>query len=154
MQLNEWGEIVRIEWLKSSELRKEIELDEFVIMPNHFHGILLIHSTDTAYLRRGTARRAPTTGRFGKPLSRTLPTIIRAFKSAVTKRINALRNMPGAPVWQRNYWERVIRNESELMRVREYVVNNPVKWEWDRENPAFEIRPAKSGQPAEPWTES
>ena len=57
------------------------------------------------------------------------------FKSRVTKYANALRNNPGYPVWQRNYYERVIRNEGELTRAREYIVNNPMKWELDKENP-------------------
>lgn len=59
------------------------------------------------------------------------------FKSVVTKRINAMRAGAGAPVWQRNYYERVIRDENELSRAREYIVNNPMQWELDRENPAY-----------------
>ena len=57
------------------------------------------------------------------------------LKSIVTKRINQFRTTSGRPVWQRNYFERVIRNEHELIRAREYIVNTPLKWELDRENP-------------------
>jgi putative transposase len=66
-------------------------------MPNHVHLMIIIEGDG-----RGTARRAPTGEQFGKPTIGTIPTIIRSFKSAVTKRINALRGLPGIPVWQRN----------------------------------------------------
>jgi len=65
-----------------------------------------------------------------------LPTIVGAFKSAVTKRINEYRDTPGAPVWQRNYYEHVIRNESSLNDIRFYIQTNPMQWAEDRENPA------------------
>jgi REP element-mobilizing transposase RayT len=57
---------------------------------------------------------------------------VAGFKSAVTKRINSLRNTPGAKLWQRNYWEHIVRNEPELNRIREYIGNNPAKWEMDK----------------------
>ena len=96
---SEAGEIVTEEWQKTEELRTYLKLDLFVVMPNHFHGILLIEGQ-----KGGTARRAPTKQRFGQPEPDSLPTIIGAFKSAVTKRINILRHAPGAVVWQRNYY--------------------------------------------------
>ncbi|MCK4598071.1 hypothetical protein KAU04_08510, partial [bacterium] len=67
--------------------------------------------------------------------SQTVGARVRGFKSGVTKRINVLRKTPYAPVWQRNYWDRVLRNERDLNRRREYIMNNPLKWELDRENP-------------------
>jgi REP element-mobilizing transposase RayT len=118
MVLNELGKMVRDEWLKTGDLRKNVELDEFVIMPDHFHGII--------HLCRGTARRAPTSERFGNPVSGSIPTIIRSFKSAVTKRINEHRNTPGRYVWQRNYYEHIIRNDIELNEKRQYIKNNPI----------------------------
>ncbi len=139
MALNDVGGIVADEWMKTAEIRNNIKLDEWVIMPNHFHGILIIESRST-----GTARRAPTDARrpptrtpteqFGKPVSGSLPTIIRSFKSAVTKRVNEIRNMPGAKLWQRNYWEHIIRNENEYHRIAQYIHDNPAKWENDRLN--------------------
>ena len=99
-------------------------------MPNHFHGILTIIGDG-----EGTARRAPTMERFGKPTSGSLPTIVRAFKSAVTKRINELCGTPGASMWQRNCYEHVIRSETDLAEIREYIADNPLKWELDSENP-------------------
>jgi hypothetical protein len=61
---------------------------------------------------------------------------VAGFKSAVTTRINILRGTPDVPLWQRNYYEHVIRNEDDLRRIREYIQTNPVRWELDRENPA------------------
>lgn len=143
MVLNEFGRIVSQEWVKTGEIRDEIKLDRWVIMPNHFHGIVWIKTTGNGISRcrrgdrpgRGTARRAPTVEQFGKPVVGSLPTIVRAFKSAVTKRINQLRNTPGMKLWQRNYWEHIIRNDDELNRLRQYIMDNPMKWETDRENP-------------------
>ncbi len=68
-------------------------------------------------------------------ICRTIPTIVRLFKSATTRRINVLRGTPGLPVWQRNDYERIIRNESSLNRIRRYIAENPSRWGWDRENP-------------------
>jgi len=75
------------------------------------------------------------TERFGKPVPGSIPTIIRSYKSTVAKRINALREAPGVPVWQRDYYEHIIRDEKELARIREYILNNPARWETDENNP-------------------
>ena len=69
-------------------------------------------------------------------VSGSIGAIIGQFKSIVTKRINALRDNHGCPVWQRNYYERVIRNDNELTRAREYITNNPLRWDEDENNPA------------------
>ncbi len=122
MELNEYGGIVREEWLKTGEIRFGIELDAFVVMPNHFHGILVVNNV------RGTARRAPTMERFGRPVSGSIPTIVRSFKSAVTRRINEARDTPGAIVWQRNYYEHIVRNEDDFNRIIKYIADNPLNW--------------------------
>lgn len=133
MEFNQNGEIVKIEWLKTFEMRKNLALDEYMIMPNHFHGIIII--TDNESDGRGTLQRAPTFEQFGKPVSNSIPTIIRLFKSTTTKQINELRNTPGTKIWQRNYYEHIIRNENELNKIREYIQNNQLNWQEDRENP-------------------
>ncbi|MBM4462172.1 MAG: transposase [Chloroflexi bacterium] len=130
VRMNEYGEIVHQEWLQAAILRPSVELDAFVVMPNHVHGIVVLRDGG-----RGTLQRAPTLERFGKPTSSSIPTIVRLFKSVSTRRINATRQTPGAAVWQRNYYEHVIRNENELKEIREYIMNNPLKWELDEENP-------------------
>jgi len=127
-RLNEYGRIVEDEWQKSSIIRREIELDAFVVMPNHIHGIVNIIDADV-----GATGRSPL--RSGPP-ARSLGAFIAGFKSAVTKRINEIRQTHGAPVWQRNYYEHIIRGDGELLRVREYILNNPLDWENDRENPS------------------
>ena len=138
MRLNEFGEIVREEWLRTEQIRPNVALDTFIVMPNHIHGIIILNG-DT---RRGTLQRAPTIERFGKPTSNTIPTIIRLFKSITTKRINERRGTRGVPIWQRNYYEHIIRNDDELNQIREYIMTNPLKWEFDRENP-FRARQCK-----------
>jgi REP element-mobilizing transposase RayT len=76
--------------------------------------------------------RAPTVEQFGKPTLNTIPTIIRGYKSSVTKQINILRNQPGVPVWQRNYYEHIIRDEKSCYQIWEYVQTNPLKWQDDK----------------------
>ncbi len=142
MMLNEWGRIVRDEWLKNAEMRPRVVLDECVVMPNHVHGIIiLIDNNGRDTLRRGTLQRAPTIKcpptieRFGKPTSDSIPTIVRLFKSATTRRINQRRGTRGIPVWQRNDYEHIIRNDKSMNRIRQYIAENPSRWHPDRENP-------------------
>ena len=111
MQPNASGTVVNTCWLALAEKNSFIELDAYVLMPNHVHGIL--HLTQST-----------------KPLGR----IVGAFKTMSTARINSLRNTPGEPVWQRNFYEHVIRNEKSLSRIREYIHNNPIRWDSDPEN--------------------
>ena len=137
MVLSDFGRMVEVEWLKTAEIRKNVILDVRVIMPNHFHGIVLITEKDS-----GKARLATTHGNvqikmeFGKPQLGSLSAIVGSFKSAVAKQINLMRNTLGKEVWQRNYYERIIRNPEELQRIREYIIHNPLKWHLDSDNPA------------------
>ena len=144
IHLSEWGQVVQTEWDQLPRRFPNIETDAFAIMPNHIHGIVMIPG------RWGTAGRAPThraptvtVERFGQPLPGSIPTIVRSFKSAITKRINALRGTPGVPFWQRNYWEHVVRDENDLNRIRQYIENNPLRWHEDQLNPIVPPRPTK-----------
>lgn len=128
MELNGYGEIVRDEWLRTPTIRQEIQLDEFVIMPNHFHAIVMINKKPTV----GAHGRAPL--RDGHRQPQSLGSMVAGFKSICTKRINELRNNPGFPVWQRNYHERIIRNERSLNAIRQYILSNPANWGLDPEN--------------------
>ena len=128
MVLNEYGLLVNDEWNKTFELRENLVKDEFIVMPNHIHGILWINDSTS-----GTARRAPT---FGDSLPDSLASIVGSFKSAVTRKINKMRLSPAKPVWQRNYYEHVIRKDESLDQIREYILNNPVNWATDPNNPA------------------
>lgn len=138
MRLNDMGNIILTEWQNTRIMRNNVELDTFVIMPNHFHAIFFIQNGATV----GAHRRAPglsaELGACNAPLRRqsgSIGSILAGFKSATTKQINIIRNNPGCPVWQRNYYERVIRNDDELSRARDYIVGNPLKWALDKENP-------------------
>ena len=104
-----------------------VRLDHFVVMPNHLHGVVFLVESSS-----GGSRTATTGYReYRKPLGR----IIGAFKTVSTQRVNALRNTPGAPVWQRDFFDRIIRNEAELNRIRQYILDNPANWNLDPENP-------------------
>ena len=129
MCLSRYGEIVWEEWLNTETRRPNVITDAFVVMPNHGHGSIGIHDAEPC---RGMARHAPTTARqFGKPIPNSLPTIIGSFKSAVTKGINRRRGTTGTSVWQRGYYERIVRNEHALNHVRQYIEENPLRWHYD-----------------------
>ncbi len=138
MKLSALGQIVRDEWAKTSVIRTEIELDEFVVMPNHFHAIVLIIKSDEQSRGNpvGAHGRAPLPAPTLSRPPKSLGALVAGFKSAATKHINELRDTPGAPVWQRNYYEHVIRNKSALNDIRSYIQTNPARWADDQENPA------------------
>lgn len=162
MRLNPAGEIVRALWNGLPDRFPNLTTDLSVIMPNHFHGIIMINAVgaplaapafnltgnrdDTSENRgvenqgvesnedvaskgaasRGAASSAPTVGK-----------IMRAFKSLSAIEINRAADRQGCPVWQRNYYERVVRDEWELEGIREYILYNPLKWDQDENNPVF-----------------
>jgi putative transposase len=126
MILSDLGIIVEEEWLHTAELRSNVEIDYYVIMPNHFHSTLIINSRDKARLVPTNEKRE-----FGRTVANSLSTIVGSFKSAVTKRINELRNSSREPVWQKNYYEHIIRNENDLNNIQKYIETNPLKWEID-----------------------
>lgn len=141
MRYSKQGEIAVACWSAIPDHFSHIELDEFIVMPNHVHGILrIVDGGDAAswgMTRGGTACRARTTmaqfEEFGVPVSGSIPTVIRSFKSAVTKGVNDMSQLSAkCVVWQRNYWEHLIRDEPELHRIRQYIRNNPKHWATDQ----------------------
>jgi putative transposase len=90
-----------------------VELDSFVIMPNHVHGVICLTN----------------------PASVTISTVLRAFKSLSARAINQELGRAERPAWQKRFWDRIIRDEAELERIRTYIVNNPQSWLDDQENP-------------------
>ena len=156
MQLSDLGRVVRDQWCRLPKRFPGLELGAVVVMPNHVHGILIIHAgrgtaenlldldegasrrarttEDLPDLDEGSSRRAPTE-QFGKPVPGSIPTIIRSFKAAVAFRIHRMRGNDGLCVWQRNYYEHVIRNERDWDRIHRYIEANPRRWTEDRENP-------------------
>ena len=132
MKLSPSGLIVQRAWFDLPRHYTGIQLDAFCIMPNHVHGIIVL--VDGGGGRGGSAEsiEVEQNSRKTRPY---LPEIVRAFKSFSTRRINVLRNTPGIPVWQRNYYEHIVRNEAEWERIRMYIRENPGRWKDDRENP-------------------
>ena len=133
---NTGGRIVQFTWNALPAQFPGTGLDAFIVMPNHIHGI--VHITERRRQSVGAQHAAPLlrTG-FSRPYVQpgSFGVIVRSFKAAVTKRINEVRGTPKTPVWQRNYYEHVIRNEGSLQRIREYILNNPAQWDLDPENP-------------------
>ena len=128
MHLNEAGEIAQRCWEDIPHHFPFVELDAFVIMPNHVHGVVVVPG-------RGTACCPPTIEQFGKPSVGSIPTVVRSYKSSATRHINLLRAAPCTPVWLRNYYEHVVRNERELAAIREYIQANRALWDDDENNP-------------------
>jgi putative transposase len=113
IELSRYGQVVQYNWNILAKKFSNVQLDEFVIMPNHVHGIIQLTTSG------------------GEALSE----IIRSFKTSSARRINQLRDSKGIPVWQRNYYEHIIRNEEALQKIREYIFNNPLSWEQDQLHP-------------------
>ena len=116
-------------------------LDEFVVMPNHLHGILMI--IDDA--RRGGSRTAPTGADSPDGKRKPLGRLLGAFKTVSTKRVNCAHGLSGRPLWQRNNFEHVVRSEESLTEIRQYIHDNPARWEFDKENPRV-VQQASEGQ--------
>ena len=108
--LNDFGRIVDEELQKSPMIRKEIVLDHYVVMPNHVHCIVMIEQNHRGLTGREIAGRQPSAPT-DVVRNRSLSSFVQGFKSAVTTRINTIRNMPGEPVWQRSFHDHIIRNE-------------------------------------------
>ena len=149
MVLNEYGQIAHDEWVKTAQIRPNVQLHEFVVMPNHIHGIIQLldigrgelHSPDNNELHSPDNNELHlydenNWGVCKTPLrgpSQTIGAIVRGYKSSVTKQINLLCAFD-APIklWQRNYYDHIIRNEQSYQRISEYIINNPTKWEDDK----------------------
>jgi REP element-mobilizing transposase RayT len=145
VRLNDYGQIVAREWQRTAELRAEVELDEFVLMPNHFHAIVLINvgarggapsnsnAPDSVNKNIFTEIGRTAVRPYNAP-SHNLGATINGFKGSVTRRINAYRDerqLSHVSVWQRNYYESVIRDENELNAIRQYIIENSLNWASD-----------------------
>ncbi len=142
MQANDHGKIVNECWNDLPNHYENFIPDAFQIMPNHVHGIIILSNAavGAGFPVRAGFKPAPTIDVHGMHSRHSskhhgLPEIIRAFKTFSARRINQARNTPGMTVWQRNYYEHVIRYEEDLNKVREYIITNPAGWDKDEENP-------------------
>jgi len=133
MQPNRFGRIVQVCWFNLPRHYPHVILDEFVVMPTHAHMIIVLDGSPAPVVPAvectlaGDQPSAPT--RHG------LPEIVRALKTFSARHINALRRTPGTPVWQRNYYEHIVRNDRALQAIRKYIRDNPLRWHLDRHNP-------------------
>ena len=145
MRLNDAGRMVIAIWDSLPQRYEGVDVDAFVVMPNHIHGIIVINDPVGAIhespafespafesdVKSGAIRESPLQNRRAMTLSK----IVGYLKMNAAKEINQFRDNPGVPVWQRNYYERVIRDEQELAMIRQYIVDNPVKWDEDENHP-------------------
>jgi REP element-mobilizing transposase RayT len=127
MVVNRFGELAENAWIDLPNHYPHLELDRYVVMPNHFHGVIVLVG---AGLKPAPTNPPPTTDK-----RHGLPEIVRAFKTFSARHINETRNSPGVPVWQRNYHEHIIRNEADFSRIAEYVATNPQRWIEDKLHP-------------------
>jgi REP element-mobilizing transposase RayT len=138
MKLNNLGKIVQWEWLDLPKRYPFIVLGAFMVMPNHFHGILIFYESVGA-TRPGLTKMIGS-DLVGSPLPRgpkptSLGAIMAQFKSRVTKRLWKIPSLQGTPIWQRNYYEHIIRDEKDLQNKTDYIESNPSMWKEDDENP-------------------
>jgi len=130
-RLNDVGRVVEECWQAIPTHFPQVELDEFVVMPNHVHGILVIG--DLGEETKGRANDYSPLRKRPAGTARTIGSMVRGFKIGVTKWMRQTHQIH--EVWQRNYWEHIIRDEAELAHIREYILNNPARWELDQLHP-------------------
>jgi REP element-mobilizing transposase RayT len=125
VQLSEIGMLAQREWLRIGQRFPHVGLDEFVVMPDHVHGILLLKDVKATFTESNDPD-APSSQIHVVPGS--LGAIVRAYKSTVARLVNFNRFSDGNSLWQRNYYERVVEDERDLERIREYIRSNPMNW--------------------------
>ncbi len=122
VQLNWLGRLVEEEWQRTAIVRPAMDLDQFVVMPNHLHGLLCISDSQVERIpKSSTSMRANSLG-----------SIIAQYKSIVTKRSRSLASPRNCPIWKRNYYDHIVRDERSLERIRTYILENPSRWSEDR----------------------
>lgn len=129
MHLNALGAIAGRCLLDVLERHDAVRLDVFVVMPNHIHLLLWISEQPGVEPASGPPRE------FAKPIAGSLSTVIGAYKAEVSRRARRAGLAPVGPLWQRNFWDHIIRNERELANVRNYIQTNPERWDVDRLRP-------------------
>jgi REP element-mobilizing transposase RayT len=130
MQLSHTGRLIQQCWLDIPSHHPYEALDEYIVMPNHFHGIVWI----SVLALRAAVSEANVTPAAGF-LKDSLSSVVASFKSAVTRTSNRRLGRPGKSLWQRSFYDHVIRDDAELQVIRQYIRDNPRKWQIDRENP-------------------
>ena len=134
MRLNEFGNVADTCWQAIPGHTQRIELDEWAVMPNHVHLLFVLNERDAV---GATRRVAPTTGgrTSNGPKPGSVGAVISQYKPRVTRQINHLRNTPGSPLWQRSFYDHIVRTQPDLDQIRQYIDENPMKWHLDHDNP-------------------
>lgn len=132
MLLNEAGKIINETWFDLPNHNPYIELDAWCIMPNHVHGIIIINNTPVGVDSKSTRNNIEQAGLEPAPTKHPLSEIIRQFKTFSAKRINQVNNTVGKKLWQRNYYEHIIRNSTSYTNIAEYILSNPANWMTDK----------------------
>lgn len=149
-RLSRIGQLVTECWYEIPRHFPGVELPAIVVMPNHIHGLLLLYKRARHAVPLHSA--IPAVEAFSEPVERSLPTILRSFKGAVTRRVRETLGRD-IQVWQRGYFERVIRNGKEFGLAQNYILQNPIRWEFDRENPFRKAsRPTQADPFEKLWT--
>jgi len=125
MELNDIGKMVKEVWMAIPDHFPNVEMGEYVIMPNHIHGIISItveatHASPLPRISKG-------------PMPGSIGAIIGSYKSAATRSFHKIQNSHENSLWQRNYYEHIIRNERDYQAIYEYILANPINWEEDEE---------------------
>jgi len=124
ININQYGQIVKNAWLQIPQHFENIKLDQFIIMPNHVHGIIINGPVGTGHALSSNNNK--------NTKNNNLSTIVGSFKSAATRQINQLNNNQFK--WQRSFYDHRIRTEESLKNIREYIINNPKTWDTDENN--------------------
>lgn len=124
LKLNPYGRLVASEWYALGRKFPHVVPDQHIVMPDHFHGILFLFPKEDKASVLANQQQLPKGTQPG-----SLSAMIQHFKSVTTRRINKNRRTPGERVWQRNFYERIIRNEKELNAIRDYIHDNPIRWQ-------------------------
>jgi putative transposase len=125
MECSKFGKIAEVYWQRLPTIFSYMKLDEYVIMPNHIHGIIqIIETSQNPNITNPNSKSGS--------IPHSINAIVQNFQSITTRKINKLENIRGTPFWQRNFYEHVIRNEISLMEIQKYIRNNPLQWEMDR----------------------
>jgi len=153
IRLDDAGRMIERWWFELNHKFSTVETDEFVIMPNHFHGIVVIADVPVgADLRVGPNSESAHPTHQGAHIGAPLPTVVQWFKTMTTNEyMRGIKTFGWTPfrgrLWQRNYYEHIVRDEDSLNRIRQYILDNPARWAFDHENPA-----AKTPEPEDAWS--
>lgn len=135
LKLNDIGHVVKDCWEEIPKHFPNMELDQYVIMPNHIHGLIVIERQ-----LPGRKRSSPDRNNVAP---QSLGVVVRSFKAAVSRAVKQRSKGSVSPVWQRNYFEHVVRNDEDFSRIREYIFLNPIQWEEDEDNPRWDHNPGR-----------